>query len=88
MTKKTTTDRLSLAVPGKMGVQLKAAGLEARLVFEGPLTADDVAKARAMVSTVATWERKIDAALATCATLAPVERAPSKPARKASRAKR
>jgi hypothetical protein len=82
---KKTTDRLSLPVPGKMGVQLAAVGLNARLVIEGPLSPDDVAKARAMVSTVATWEKKTDAALRVCASLAPVERTPSKPARKSSK---
>lgn len=71
--KKKTTERLTLPVPGKLGRQLAAMGFRPALVIEGPLTADDVARARAAVSTVGTWERKIDAALATCAALAPVD---------------
>lgn len=79
-----TIDSLSLTVPGKLGKQLAAMGFDASLVFKGPLAADDVARARAIVSTMGTWERMVDGALKKCASLAPVDR-PQAPAKKASK---
>ena len=85
MPKKTqpTIELLPLPVPGKLGAQLRAMGFDARLVIRGPLAPDDVARARAAVSTMGAWERKTDAALAACARLAPVDRGPAPAPRKA-----